>query len=173
MRFRLLAAAVVLTALPFAGGAAAHPYSTSRSEVDWNAATGRLEVALALLPEELVAIIGEDLGRPFRLDASEACDRAIADYLGRHFAATSPQGERARFAWVGKELAFEATWIYFELVFEKPPASLAGLKLRVDLGFELSHEHLNALRLRRGEEQKGLLFSRLEPEISLEAGPSR
>lgn len=155
-----------VAALLLAGGAAPHPYSTSRGEIDWNAGTRRFEVALAVLPEELVQMIGAETGAPFRLEAGAAGDPAIADYLRRHFAAAAG-GEAARLEWVGKEVAFEATWLYFELVFEKPPSGLAGLELRVDLGFELSHEHVNAVRIRLGEEQRGLLFSRLAPAVRL------
>lgn len=156
----------LLAALSGSGAAAAHPYSTARGEIDWNAETLRFEVALAVLPEELVQMLGAAGGVPFRLEAGAAGDAAIADYLRRHFAA-SADGEAARLEWVGKEVAFEATWLYFELVFARPPAGLAGLELRVDLGFELAHEHVNAVRIRRGDEQRGLLFSRLQPAIRL------
>lgn len=159
----LLPLAALLWALP----AAAHPYSTSRGEIDWNAESGRFEVALAVLPEELVQIVGDELGKPFFLDASAECDRAIAGYLNRHFALKTAEGDAARLEWVGKEIAFEATWLYFELVLAKPPRDLAGLALRVDLGFELSHEHINAVRIRRGSEQRALLFTRFLPESRL------
>ncbi len=169
-RRRLLrGASAALLALSFfgAGSAAAHPYSTSRGEIDWNAESGSFEVALAVLPEELVQMVGAERGEPFFLDASAECDRAIAGYLSRHFALQTADGETARLDWVGKEISFEATWLYFELKLAKPPRDLSGLKLRVDLGFELSHEHINAVRIRLGEKQQGLLFSRLAPSISL------
>ncbi len=70
-------------ALLLAGPAAAHPYSTSRAEVDWNEKTARFEVSLAVLPEELVQMVGSERkgGEPFRLEATEACDAEIAAYL--------------------------------------------------------------------------------------------
>lgn len=160
-------------ALLWASAALAHPYSTSRAEVDWNEKTQRFEVALAVLPEELVQMI--EAARPegskaerFRLGATPEVDAEIAAYLRKHFAMVSAEGEEAKLEWVGKEVAFEATWLYFELVFAKPPAKLEGMTMRVDLGLELSHDHVSAVQVHRGEDRWGLLFSRLEREIRLQ-----
>ena len=160
----------ILAAFLFwSGTALAHPYSTSRAEVDWNAKTGRFEVALAVLPEELVQMVEAD--RPtaerFLLNATPECDAEIAGYLKRHFVAVLPNGEAARLDWVGKEISFEATWLYFELSFAKPPDKLEGLTFKVDLGLELSHEHINAVQVRYSEDRRGLLFSRLSRETRL------
>jgi hypothetical protein len=153
----------------FTGTARAHPYSASRAEVDWNAETGRFEVALAVLPEELVQMIESD--RPtaerFLLNATPECDAEIAEYLKRHFVAALPHGEVASLEWVGKEVSFEAAWLYFELVFEMPPTTLGGMVFKVDLGLELSHEHINAVQVRYSEDRRGLLFSRLSRETTL------
>lgn len=161
---------LLAASLAWAGGALAHPYSTSRAEVDWNAKTSRFEVALAVLPEELVQMVEAD--RPagstaerFRLSAAPECDAEIAGYFRKHFVMVSAEGETAKLEWVGKEVAFEATWLYFELDFAKPPEKLEGIKLKVDLGLELSHEHVSAVQVRHGEDRRGLLFSRLEREI--------
>ncbi len=127
--------------------------------MDWNAKTARFEVALEVLPEDLVRMVGGELGAPFRLDESAACDAAITTYLERHFELKNSEGQAAHMVWVGKEVAFEATWLYFELRFDKPPEKLDGLLLRVDLGLELTHEHVTALRIRFGGHEQGLLFS--------------
>ncbi len=158
--------------LLLAAAAQAHPYSTSRAEIDWNKETKRFEVSLAVLPEELVLMVEAE--RPagsqaerFRLAATPEADAEIAAYLRKHFAMVSAEGEEAKLEWVGKEVAFEATWLYFELVFAKPPEKLEGITLRVDLGLELSHEHVTAVQVHRDEDRRGLLFSRLEREIRL------
>ncbi len=39
------------------------------------------------------------------------------------------------------------------------------MTLKVDLGLELSHEHVSAVQIRRDEDRRGLLFSRLNREI--------
>ena len=158
----------LFAALSWAGVAAAHPYSTSRGEMDWNADTGRFEVALEVLPEELVAMVSHELEAPFRLDTSPACDAAIAAYLARHFLWIEADDQPATLIFAGKELDFAATWLYFELAPRGPrPSNLAGLRLRVDLGLELTHQHLTALRIRFGEEEQGLLFSLAQPELRL------
>jgi hypothetical protein len=161
--------AMALVALLSAGAAGAHPYSTSRAEVDWNEKTGRFEVALAVLPEELVQMVetGRRSSERFLLNATAECDAEIAAYLKRHFVAVIPNGEQSSLEWVGKEISFEATWLYFELAFEQPPATLEGLVFKVDLGLELSHEHVNAVQVRYTEDRRGLLFSRLNRENRL------
>jgi hypothetical protein len=168
---RRVAVALAITALLSAGAAGAHPYSTSRAEVDWNEKTGRFEVALAVLPEELVQMVEADRrgSERFLLNAAAGCDAEIADYLRKHFVAALPSGEAARLEWVGKEIAFEAAWLYFELAFEQPPATLEGLVFKVDLGLELSHEHVNAVQVRYSEDRRGLLFSRLKRDFQLSA----
>lgn len=171
---RLGLALLLLALLPVA--ARAHPYSTTRAELDWQAESHRFEVSLMVLPEELAQMIDASRpsgGKPFRLDASAECDAAIQRYLERHFVLEGQDGRQARLEWVGKELAFEATWLYFELVLpEGRPEDPSGLTLRVDLGFELSHEHLNAVKLRHGGRWQGLLFSRLRPVFTLGASGS-
>lgn len=173
----LLAALLLAALLP--GLAAAHPYSTTRAELDYQAEKHRFEVALMVLPEDLVQMIeaarprapeGAAAAERFRLDDSAACDAEIAGYLEKHVVLTLADGTRARLEWVGKELAFDATWLYFELVLprkEQHADLLEKATLRVDLGFELSHEHLNAVRLRWNGHSQGLLFSRLEPAMTL------
>jgi hypothetical protein len=161
--------ALAIAALSSAGAAGAHPYSTSRAEVDWNEKTGRFEVALAVLPEELVQMVetGRRSSERFLLNATAECDAEIADYLRRHFVAVIPNGEQSSLEWVGKEISFEATWLYFELAFKNPPTTLQGLAFKVDLGLELSHEHVNAVQIRYSEDRRGLLFSRLNHENRL------
>ena len=179
---RLLGAWLLAALLP--GLAAAHPYSTTRAEFDYQAEKHRFEVALMVLPEDLVQMIeaarprvpdGTAAAERFRLDESAACDAEIARYLEQHVVVTLRGGTRATLEWVGKELAFDATWLYFELVLppqEQPADLLDGATLRVDLGFELSHEHLNAVRLRWNGRSQGYLFSRLEPVATLSASGS-
>jgi hypothetical protein len=166
---RQLALALAIAILASTGAAGAHPYSTSRAEVDWNEKTSRFEVALAVLPEELVQMVEADHrgSERFLLNATAECDAEIADYLRKHFVAALPSGEAARLEWVGKEISFEATWLYFELVFKNPPTTLQGLAFKVDLGLELSHEHVNAVQIRYSEDRRGLLFSRLNHENRL------
>lgn len=177
--------ALPLVVLGLAGAAHAHPYSTTRAEFDYQAEKHRFEVALMVLPEDLVQMIeaarprsaeGKAAAERFRLDESAACDAEIARYLEQHVVFTLRGGTRATLEWVGKELAFDATWLYFELVLPRPQEQQAdlldGATLRVDLGFELSHEHLNAVRLRWNGHSQGYLFSRLEPATTLSTSGS-
>lgn len=171
-RHGCLAALGLCAALSLPIPVAAHPYSSSRVEMDWNAESARFEVAVQVLPEDLVAMVGSELGSPFRLDESAACDAEITRYLGRHFKLENSEGQAAHMVWVGKEVAFEATWLYFELSFDSPPQRLDGLLLRVDFGLEHADEHVTALRIRFGAQEQGLLFSSVLREARLASSTS-
>jgi len=92
----------------------AHPFHVSFAEVEWNAETGKLEVALQLDPDDLEQAVRRDCGKRIIID-HEGSAKAIEDYIRKNFSIAPKEsgkktGEAAgkdkkkRFHWVGSEI---------------------------------------------------------------------
>lgn len=163
--------AAVLAAGAWAAPIAAHPYGTTTAQLDWREEGNKLEVAVRALPEQLEKALSQHQGAPFDLDdPAPKTDLALQAYLRATFRAESAAGEAATLRWIGKEVAFDAVWLYFELVFDKPTKP-AGLKIRQTMLLELGQDQLNTVRLRDDGHQQSWVLTRQHDQAVFEPSP--
>ncbi|HEV7671069.1 MAG TPA: DUF6702 family protein [Thermoanaerobaculia bacterium] len=92
----------------------AHPFHASRAEIDYRAECRCLEVALAVVPEELEAALQRISGKRVPLESPEA-EAEIVGYLKTRFVASPPGGEPLPIKWVGREVSYREAWLYFKV----------------------------------------------------------
>ncbi len=111
------AAALALAVFWGSAQAQAHPFHASRAEVDYRPECRCLEVALAVVPEELEAALGRIAGKRVPLESPEA-ETAIVAYLKTRFVVTPvglPGSEPLPIEWVGREVSHREAWLYFKV----------------------------------------------------------
>lgn len=114
--------------LGLSGNVWAHPFHTSTAEMEYNAGTGRFEVALKIAAsdfEQLViggtALIAQDQRSQEtpttaeRLTKEQQREKLAARYLEKQFT-VSNNGKACTFQWVGTEDEIANKWLYFEIV---------------------------------------------------------
>ncbi len=146
---------------------AAHPYHATVAEAQLNAETGRLEISLKVIPEDLERALRRRHRERVILERTPRVDEMILDYLRDSFVVTQ-KGERHSLSWVGKEIGPEGCWLYFEV----PMADgLAGAQLRNTIFFEIEASQINTVRLRAGDLHRTLIFTDQRPARLLAAEP--
>ena len=90
--------------------------------MELNVETGRLEVALRVIPEDLEAVLAATRGKSVRMETTDGIDAMIVDYLAGRFRVVGPSNEPQQITWVGKEVSHRAAWLYFEI----PVDQIAG-----------------------------------------------
>ena len=150
-------ALLTLSSLLLLGGiVAAHPRHSSIAEAEWNAKTGRLEIALQVNPVDLEQALRRLADRPIDLDKSAGIDRLIQKYLARSFFAREPDGKQAKLIWVGHEVDVKDAWLYFEVPLKKGPENVTfGLAFFL----ELLPDQANTINFRVGKLRKSLTFT--------------
>ncbi len=147
--------ALALAAFCLSGQARAHPFHASRAEVDYRAECRCLEVALAVVPEELEAALERISGKRIPLEAPEA-EREILDYLKTRFVVSPvgpPGGEPLPIEWVGREVSYREAWLYFKVTGVVGDFDLADRVL-----FEAEPSQVNHVLLRGIGEPRTLTF---------------
>lgn len=140
----------------------AHPYHVSLAELEFNAASGRWEVALRLHPGDLDAALSHDQRRRVILEReTPAAARRIAiAYLNKHFrllAGDPPQPSQLH--WVGMQADPKFVWWYFEL---QPPPGAAPLRLENRVLMEIEPTQVNTVNLLGAPQVRSLQFSTLQ-----------
>ncbi len=133
---------------------AAHEYHASLAEVELNAESGRLEVALRVIPEDFEAVLGAKLGRSVRLEAADV-DSVIAEYLESRFLVAGESRTPQPIVWVGKEVSHQAAWLYFEI----PVESGEGWTLDNRVLLEHDSSQINTVLFRAGDKQATWTFT--------------
>ena len=146
------AAALALAAFVLSGEARAHPFHASHAEVDYRAECRCLEVALAVVPEELEAALARISGKRVPLESPEA-QAEILDYLKTRFVVTLPGGEPLPIEWVGREVSYREAWLYFKVTGVVGDFDLVDRVL-----FEAEGAQVNHVLLRGIGEPKTLAF---------------
>ncbi|MEQ9617506.1 MAG: hypothetical protein RLN60_05665 [Phycisphaerales bacterium] len=156
-----------------AGVTFAHPYHVSVAEIERDAETNRLEVALRVWPEDLERVLSSATGERVNIERTENADELIVAYLDRVFVVAPPSddpprsstpapvfgpagedGERAelpRIVWVGKEIEGREAWIYFEVRLPEGMDSIEGAWISNRLHFGAVEQQENVMRVRDGE----------------------
>jgi len=150
-------ALLTLSSLLLLGGiVAAHPRHSSIAEAEWNAKTGRLEIAMQLNPVDLEQALRRLADRPIDLDKSAGIERLIEKYLSRVFFVREPDGKRAKLVWVGYEVDLKDAWLYFEVPLKKGPENVT---FGSAFFMELLPDQANTINFRVGKLRKSLTFT--------------
>jgi hypothetical protein len=158
--------AALMVAATLAVPLRAHEFHVSIAEVEWNAESTSLEVALRVKPEDLEeALALRHKMKHVDLDLTSGVDSLIALYLRERFEVVEPSGKRAQPTWVGQEVTPRAAWLYFEFPFTHTPS---GVMLRNRIFFETAAKQVNTVNLRAGERRATLTFSREAPEHEID-----
>ncbi|MHA7817515.1 MAG: DUF6702 family protein [Pseudohaliea sp.] len=147
-----------------AGVVAAHPFHASYAELSWNEAGDALQVALRVIPEDLESALSRAAGRRVLLDPDAPPAPLIEDYLGRHFRISTAGGTSGPPAFLGLEVAWDETWLYFTLPVAR---SAAPLTLRNSLLFDVAEAQSNRVRRLWAPEAPVLVFTAGEPSLPL------
>ena len=97
-----------------AQSAVAHPFHVSKTEVEYNAATERFEVAMRLRIADLEDAISTIQESRFRIIEGADFARPVMNYLNKHFAIFQKPNATCELSWIGYELELHDVWIYFE-----------------------------------------------------------
>ncbi len=148
-----------------AATARAHPFHASIAEMEYNAARGRLEVALCVHPLDLERALHEASGEPIDLDRSGDIDRRLTEYLRETLRIRAGSQGPCELRWVGKEITLKEAWLYFEV---PVPDGVDELRLSNRVFFELQADQLNMMNVRIGDQRTTLRCTRATPEVGLD-----
>lgn len=151
-----------LGALVAAPLARAHPLHTAHADLELNRDTRRLEIAVRLIADDLLAALNTGRATPLSYEKTPAAelDAALVRYVTTHLALT-PAGASApvSLAWVGREFDAEGPhqrlWIYLETPW---PGELAGARVRFAVLLDAFARQENTVRLRDGRRDVTLAF---------------
>jgi hypothetical protein len=124
-----------MTLILFLTTALLHPVHETVAEVEWNASTGRLEVALRLDPLDEQWLARNVRGQKVRgkkvdgkkvdgkkVDGQDDTSTWAIDYLAKHFRVapsaselSAPQKTTAKYHWIGRDDKVSHVWWYFEI----------------------------------------------------------
>ena len=164
MRLRTPLTALALLACAAAWGdapAAAHKFYTSLAQVEYNAETKSVEVALRVFADDLELALRRRAGRGVSLERTKDVDRLVLAYLRDTFEIRNRDGETKALRWVGMELHAGVAWLYFEA---EMPEGLAGARLRDHVLFELFRGQVNTASVRYPGARGDLVFRRGDGE---------
>lgn len=141
------------------GTAGAHTFHVSLAEAEWNPSSGRLEVSLRTLPDDLERALSDALHRKIVLEKEPDLDTLIAQHLEQVFIVHDAIGEEKAHHWVGKDLRPQEVWLYFEV---ELPDGLEGVEIEYLLLLRQEPHQVNTLNLKQGEWRGSLTFLRGE-----------
>lgn len=102
----------------------AHPFHSSTTEIEWNASSGKFEVAMRLRIADLEDALSAIQKRRVNVETDPNRERFVKAYLQKHFSIGDRKDEKCLLHWVGMELELHDAWVYFEAeVAGKPPQS--------------------------------------------------
>lgn len=154
----LLGVLLLLLAAPLAR---AHPVHTSHADLEFNPATRRVEIALRVIADDLLAALntGDAPRLSYEQTPPATLDARLHAYVRRHFRLVNPAGEPAPLIWIGREFDSEGPhqrlWLYFEAPL---PAGFDGARLLHGLLLEHLSRQENTARLRHGPRETTLAF---------------
>ena len=150
----------------------AHPCHVSFAEVEWNAKTGKLEVALKLDPDDLEQAVRRHCGKRISIDHADSA-AVIEDYIFKNFTIAAPRPTteakdatslvsarpkiaKKRFQWIGSEINEKTAWLYFEIAAKDGPEGMV-----VENGLLANAPHpTNTVHIRSGKRSATMTFSR-------------
>lgn len=122
-----------------------HPFHVSVAEMEFNAETKCLEVALRVWPEDLEKALNRKSKQAIDLDKHPKIDQLIFAYVKEHIEISKPQSQKpCKMTWIGKEIELKHAWLYFEVETEVEPVDFVFSNR---LFFELQDDQVNLFNL--------------------------
>ena len=136
-----------------------HPIHETIAEVEWNAESKRLEVAL-----RLSALDQQWIARTTAKDESIA--RWAVRYLQRHFliASPDPKQQAATYYWIGCEEKGSHRWWYFEI---EPASGERPINITQKMFFERNENYVNRVVVLSGRRRSALTCTKSKPTAKL------
>lgn len=177
MRWHLPCLYGLLCCVSIATGLRAHDLHQSTAEVEFNAATKRLEVSLNVFVDDLELALMRQAERelPVTANADALVDAEIQRFLLKHFVIKDEAGKVAGIVWTGREIdAATATGSDPEvtLYFEVPlPGGMAGATLSHTVFCDRFADQLNLVHVRHGSHSTQLSFGKSDAAKRLPGVP--
>jgi hypothetical protein len=152
----------------------AHPVHTAHADVDFRRGPDRVEVAVRVVADDLLAALNAGDGPPVSLERTPATelDPRLLALVRAGLALTAPDGAAVEWRWVGREIDEDAgharLWIYLEAPL---PGGLDGARVRFDLLHDAFPRQRNTLRARDGTRETTLAFAPGDPAKAVRLGP--
>jgi len=169
---------LILLALGLASvSSQAHSVHESNGEMEWNAATRKLEVSLTVFVNDLELALIRQTQKELRFEKTPAdvLDTQIRHYLERTFVVTTAGGQKAALSWVGRELDADTqksdeptVTLFFEVSL---PGGLPGSTLRLTLFSELFADQLHLMLFRHGGQKSTWQLKKGDDTRKLDAAP--
>ena len=134
---------------------AVHPFHVSVAEMEFDAETKKLEVALRVWPIDLEKVLRLKHQQAVDLDKTENVDELIVAYLLASFLVQKGDGDPIQIEWVGKEIDAKHAWLYFEIPVDDP----ADLLITNRVCFEAVPDQENTILFRHDSRQLSLRFT--------------
>jgi len=150
-------AVVLVLSAPFLS--AVHPYHVSITTIDHNPETGSYEITCKMFRDDIEeALEAQGTGRMYlgATDEHKDANRLLFRYLQNNFSIES-DGELVEYNWIGKEVEFEAVWLYVECTNAPDPAKL---KISNSLLIEHLQDQENRIHFNKGKETKSVYLNK-------------
>ncbi len=142
----------------------AHPFHVSIAEAEFNAKTGKLEVALRVHPVDLESALEKRVGRAVDLDKTAGVDQLITAYLREVLVIQCKGAHPLKLTWVGKEVGIKFAWLFFEY-------SCHEAKGEWTVTNQIFHDRLadqvNTITFKQHRAQRSLTFTRSRSQRNL------
>lgn len=136
----------------------AHKFYVSFAQVEWNAETKSLEIAVRVFSDDLELALQRAAKRDtISLDKTPDVDKLLLAYLQQRLEIENAKGARQQLLWVGKELNVDSVWLYVE---SPMPEGLSDAKARNSLFFELYPDQLNTMSFKQSDKRNDVSWKR-------------
>ena len=142
-----------------------HPLHVSVTDVAYNADTGSLEIIHKVFIDDFQQAVEMNTGTNIRLGTEQEhaeADKFINQYMQQHFS-IQLNGKAAEMEYVGREIDFEAIWIYQEI---KQVADFDELTINDAVLLHLYDDQKNILHLDYKQEKTSFMFQKGKTEES-------
>lgn len=133
-----------------------HPGHATLAEMEFNATTGRIEVALRVNPAPLEPLLLDAEGKKVALEDVERADPLIRKWLAGRFVLSGADGKALATTWIGRELVDGDLWLYFEVPSQ---TGFVGLALANTLFMDGDDTQVNTIRMKDARWRRTLTFT--------------
>jgi hypothetical protein len=165
---------LLLLALAAATTLRAHPVHTAHADVDFRRGPDRVEIAVRVVADDLLAALDAAGGPPVSLERTPTAelDSRLLALARAGLALTAPDGTAVELRWIGRELDEEdghaRLWLYLEAPL---PGGLDGARVSFTLLHDRFPRQRNTLRARDGTRETTLAFAPGDPAKPVRLGP--
>ncbi|WP_353722379.1 DUF6702 family protein [Dyadobacter sp. 676] len=135
-----------------------HDYHVSVTQMQYNPASRSFEVSVRIFTDDLEKALSQShSNQRFVIKDNDQNDRFVEEYIRKSFVLTDSQKNIAAIKYIGKEQEADATWVYFEIPFQRP---LNGSRLSNVTLMEVFDDQVNMTNIKFQSEKKTFLFKK-------------